>query len=253
MKIFKSLSQFKDWRATYTGKIGLVPTMGALHEGHLTLVHEAKKTCDYVIVSIFVNPTQFNNPNDLKKYPRTLETDSVLLKSVGTDAVILPTYEDIYPDDFRFKVTETTLSAQYCGAHRPGHFDGVLTIVLKLLNITKPTQAFFGEKDYQQYKLIEQMTAALFLDVKITGVATVREADGLAMSSRNLLLSPSDRARAPLLHKIISKAKTTDEAKQQLAKEGFAVDYVDDFEGRRLAAATISDVRLIDNVELNYE
>lgn len=252
MIVFNSLSKFQNWRETYRGNIGLVPTMGALHEGHMTLVREAKKTCDFTVVSIFVNPTQFNNPDDLKKYPRTIDADTALLADAGADAIILPTYTDIYPDSFHFKVTETTLSTRFCGAHRPGHFDGVLTIVLKLFNIVRPKQAFFGEKDYQQYKLIKQMAAALFVDVNVIGVPTVREADGLAMSSRNLLLSPTDRERAPILNRVISNSKTPNEAKQRLSEEGFIVDYVEDFEGRRLAAATIGGVRLIDNVEIQH-
>jgi pantoate--beta-alanine ligase len=252
MKTFDSISDFQDWRLNAKGKIGFVPTMGALHDGHLTLVREAKKHCDYVVVSIFVNPTQFNDPKDLEKYPRTIEADSALLASVGADVILLPSFETIYPDSYRYKITESEFSQKFCGAHRPGHFDGVLTIVMKLFQIVQPSKAFFGLKDYQQFQLISSMREAFFLPIEILGIETVREADGLAMSSRNLLLSPQEREIAPQLHKILASSHSAAEASIRLMNAGFKVDYVEDTGTRRLAAAFLGSVRLIDNVEIQH-
>ncbi|MCB0349511.1 MAG: pantoate--beta-alanine ligase [Bdellovibrionales bacterium] len=253
MKTFTTLTDFITWRKATTTSVAFVPTMGALHEGHLTLVREAKKKCDLVVVSIFVNPTQFNDPNDLKKYPRTIETDSAKLKESGADVLLLPNYENMYPDGFKYKLTESDLSTRFCGAHRPGHFDGVLTIVLKLFNLVRPQVALFGLKDYQQYQLIKKMAAALFLDIDVIGIETIREKDGLAMSSRNALLSSAEREKASLLNKIIAKKISAEKATDELQTAGFDVDYVEDFEDRRLAAAKLGNVRLIDNVEVPHE
>lgn len=252
MKTFDSTTEFQEWRKLQKGNVGFVPTMGALHEGHLTLVREAKKQNDLVVVSIFVNPTQFNDPKDLEKYPRTIEADSKLLASVGVDAILLPTFETIYPDQYKYKISENDFSQKFCGAHRPGHFDGVLTIVMKLFQIVQPTKAFFGLKDYQQFQLISKMREAFFLPLEVIGVETVREADGLAMSSRNTLLDPKDREMAPLLYKILSSSATADEANIRLTNAGFRVDYVEDTGTRRLAAAFLGKVRLIDNVEVQH-
>lgn len=231
-------------------QIGFVPTMGALHEGHLNLVREAKKRCDHVIVSIFVNPTQFNDPKDLEKYPRDLERDLRMLETVGTNSVFYPSAESLYPDGYKYRVTEGDFSRILCGAHRPGHFDGVLTVVMKLLNLVRPHFAFFGEKDHQQLRLIQGMVESLFLDVQIVPVATARESDGLAMSSRNQRLTPSDRQTAPLLYKAIRDSTSDQEAKNFLENKGFRVDYVQTVNGRRYAAAFLGEVRLIDNVEI---
>jgi pantoate--beta-alanine ligase len=252
MKTFDSISDFQTWRLGVKGKIGFVPTMGALHEGHLTLVREAKKHSEYVVVSIFVNPTQFNDPKDLEKYPRTIEADTQLLASAGADVVLLPKFETIYPDDYKYKITESDFSKKFCGTHRPGHFDGVLTIVMKLFQIVQPTKAFFGLKDYQQFHLISKMREAFFLPVEVVGIETVREADGLAMSSRNQLLSSQEREMAPQLYKILSTSATADEASIRLLNAGFRVDYVEDTGTRRLAAAFLGNVRLIDNVEIQH-
>jgi pantoate--beta-alanine ligase len=230
--------------------LGFVPTMGALHEGHLNLVREAKRRSDHVVVSIFVNPTQFNDPEDLAKYPRDLEGDLSMLKRVGADAVFYPSADSLYPDGYNYKVTEADFSRRLCGAHRPGHFDGVLTVVMKLFQLVRPHFAFFGEKDHQQLSLIQGMVDSLFLDVQIVPVKTTRESDGLAMSSRNQRLSSANRKLAPLLYQVIRESASDEEAKNLLEKNGFRVDYVETVKGRRYAAAFLGEVRLIDNVQL---
>lgn len=248
MKRLESISSFKDWRSSVEGTVGFVPTMGALHEGHLSLIRRARAENQNVITSIFVNPTQFNDPKDLEKYPRTLEQDLRLLESEKVDAVFLPNYKEMYQDNYEIQVKENNLSTKFCGAHRPGHFDGVLTVVMKLLNIVHPQNAYFGEKDYQQYLLIKKMAESLFMSVRITPIPIIREKDGLAMSSRNLLLSNEARAKAPRLHHWITQKMGLDEIKQHLTEEGFRVDYLEEFDGRRLVAAYLENVRLIDNV-----
>lgn len=230
--------------------IGFVPTMGALHAGHGSLVEASKRENDITVVSIFVNPTQFNNADDLKNYPRTEEADLRLLEEWGADYVCLPKYEELYSDNYRFQVTESEESKILCGAHRPGHFNGVLTVVLKLFNIVKPTRAYFGEKDFQQLRLISEMAQAFHLPLTVVSCPTVREADGLAMSSRNVRLTPAERERAATLPKILRTSQTASAAKAELEKAGFVVDYVEDHWNRRLAAAHLGKVRLIDNVEL---
>lgn len=253
MKVFRDISEFRDWRRSLRKDeaVGFVPTMGALHQGHLHLMSTAQESCSLTVASIFVNPTQFNNPEDLAKYPRTLEKDLGLLESVGVTAVVLPTVGDLYPDGYRYKVTENKESLILCGAHRPGHFDGVLTVVLKLLNLVQPQIAFFGEKDFQQLRLIQKMVESIFLPVEIRPVATVREADGLAMSSRNMRLSTQERELAPQIYKILKSKMSKDEAVQKLESLGFRVDYLEEYWGRRLVAAHLGSVRLIDNVELS--
>jgi pantoate--beta-alanine ligase len=240
-------------RVRGAGATGLVPTLGALHDGHLSLLRRAQAENTRVWASIFVNPAQFNDPGDLARYPRTLERDLELLRSAGCDLVFLPRAEEIYRDGYRYRVSENSLSLQLEGTSRPGHFDGVLTVVLKLLLLARPERAYFGEKDFQQLELVEGLVHAFFLDTRIVRCPTLREPDGLAMSSRNSLLSPADRARAPALHRVLAHSVAerlppvaTAEA---LAREGFEVDYVADRDGRRLAAVRLGNVRLIDNVE----
>jgi pantoate--beta-alanine ligase len=230
--------------------LGFVPTMGALHDGHLSLVERSRRENDRTLVSIFVNPTQFDDPGDLETYPRTLERDRSLLESAGVDYVLSPRAAEMYGDAFRYRVCETELSTVLEGAHRPGHFNGVLTIVLKLLNIASAERAYFGEKDWQQLTLVRGMAGAFFLPTAIVACPTVREADGLALSSRNARLRGSDRTRAAQLHRILTSAETPDAAIDRLADAGFTVDYVDDRDGRRLAAVRLHGVRLIDNVPL---
>lgn len=186
-------ARVSDWKAAGE-TVGVVPTMGALHEGHLSLARRARAACDRVIVTIFVNPRQFNNPADLEKYPRTEAQDAALLASVGVDAVFAPGPEEVYPRGFATNVSVSGVSEPLEGAHRPGHFDGVATVVAKLFGMTRADRAFFGEKDWQQLMVVQRLVADLNIPVTIEGCATVREADGLALSSRNRRLSVEGRA-----------------------------------------------------------
>lgn len=187
--------------------IGFVPTMGALHEGHLSLVRAALKRCDAVVVSIFVNPTQFGPGEDYKRYPRTLTRDLQLLRTIGVDAVFTPRTQDMYPSGFETTVHVGKLAEKLCGPFRPGHFDGVATVVTKLFEIVRPDFAFFGHKDYQQQLIIKQVVRDLDLPVRIVDLPTVREPDGLAMSSRNRYLSASDRVHARKLYNALIGAR----------------------------------------------
>lgn len=247
--------QLEDWRAVrhgsdYAGQsVGFVPTMGALHAGHRALLARARADNDRVVLSIFVNPTQFNDPADLEKYPRTLEADLRLAGGL-VDDVIVPPPAALYPDGYAYRVTEEKLSRELEGAHRPGHFDGVLTVVLKLLNLVAPQRAYFGEKDWQQLRLVEGMVRALLLPVEIVPCPIERDGDGLALSSRNRRLSPAARVRAARFPLILRSANSAAESAAALAAAGFEVDYVEDRGGVRLGAVRIENVRLIDNVRL---
>ncbi|MFZ4404237.1 MAG: pantoate--beta-alanine ligase [Pseudobdellovibrionaceae bacterium] len=250
MKIFSTVAEFKNWRRQLSGTVGFAPTMGALHQGHLELLRQSRESCDHTILSIFVNPTQFNNPEDFKKYPQTLEADLQVAQDAKIQAVFLPQFADIYPHGYKYKISENDFSNILCGAARPGHFDGVLTVVMKLFQIIQADKAFFGEKDHQQLQLVRQMAEDFFLSTQVIGVPTMREASGLAMSSRNKRLSATDLDKASLIYKTISKASDTLTAKKQLTESGFVVDYLEDIQGRRYVAAFLHDVRLIDNVLL---
>ncbi|MEN8164370.1 MAG: pantoate--beta-alanine ligase [Acidobacteriota bacterium] len=231
--------------------IGFVPTMGALHPGHLSLVEKARADNDIVIVSIFVNPTQFNDKGDLEHYPRTFESDRRLLQEARTDILFFPEADGLYRDEFRFKVTESPLSEELEGAHRSGHFDGVLTVVMKLLSLIRPDRAYFGEKDWQQFILVRDMAAAFFLETEIVPCPVIREPDGLAMSSRNTRLSAEERRRAAYFSEVLRGRGTTDEKKRALKDAGFEVDYLEERDGRTLGAVVLGRVRLIDNVKLS--
>jgi pantoate--beta-alanine ligase len=187
-------------------RIGFVPTMGALHAGHAALIERARRECTYVVVSVFVNPLQFDRPDDLERYPRTLDADLELCRAVGTDAVFAPSAHEMYPREPTTRIGVGALGLHLCGADRPGHFEGVATVVAKLLNIVRPDRAYFGEKDAQQLAIIRRLVADLSVPVEIVGVATVREADGLALSSRNRLLSPEERQQAPVLYRALGAA-----------------------------------------------
>lgn len=260
------------------GEVALVPTMGALHEGHLTLVREARKHAASVAVSIFVNPTQFGPNEDLSAYPRQLAEDSRLLEAEGVDLLWAPPAEEMYPGGFTTTVSVTGLSDTLCGASRPGHFDGVATVVAKLFGQVRPDLALFGEKDWQQLAIIRRM--ALDLDLtqpahdRILAVPTVREEDGLAMSSRNRYLSPEDRARAAALPRLMREAiagmragygveDELESLKRGLLTAGFAsVDYAEVADAENLqsvttlgsvpirlfVAARVGSTRLIDNM-----
>jgi pantoate--beta-alanine ligase len=251
--IVESAGAWRGERATQMragSTLGFVPTMGALHEGHLSLVRRSRAENDRTLVSIFVNPTQFDDPSDLDRYPRTLEEDRAMLRAEGADFLYLPREADLYPDGYRYRVCEKGLSTELEGAHRPGHFDGVLTVVMKLLMIASADRAYFGEKDWQQLTLVQGMADAFFLPTAIVACPTVREADGLAMSSRNTRLPPRDRQKAPHLYLALSSAPTAEQAQLDLRGAGFDVDYVEDRADRRLGAVRLGDVRLIDNVPL---
>ena len=234
-----------------SARVGFVPTMGALHEGHASLVRAGVAAGDTVLASIFVNPTQFNDKWDYENYPKTWEADLEILERAGCAHVFAPEASELYADGSRFVVTENVDSRLLEGAHRPGHFDGVLTVVLKLLLIADADHAYFGEKDWQQLQLVRDLAAAFFLPVRIVPCATVREPDGLAMSSRNRRLSSDERALAPLIHRALVTCPDCASAERLLAEAGFRVDYVAERWGRRLAAAHLGKTRLIDNVPVS--
>lgn len=229
--------------------VGFVPTMGALHAGHASLLRKCRAENDIAVLSIYVNPTQFDQKDDLDRYPQTLEKDRRLADGAGIDFILLPDHQQIYADEYRYKVIETRLSQRLCGAHRPGHFEGVLTVVMKLLNLVQPDRAYFGEKDHQQLQLIKGMVAAFFMNTSIVSCPTVREDDGLALSSRNVNLTPEARALAPRFPHILRTSGSATEARARLESEGFVVDYVEDIEERRFGAIQLGKVRLIDNVQ----
>ena len=263
------------------GSVGLVPTMGALHEGHLTLVREARAVCDHLVASIFVTPTQLGPNEDLDAYPRPLAADSAMLEAEGVSLLWAPTVDAMYPDDFSTSISVSGVSEGFCGASRPGHFDGVATVVCKLFNQVMPDKAFFGEKDFQQLAVIRTMARDLDLTRphvdNIIGVPTVRESDGLAMSSRNRYLSPKDRAAAANLPNAMLRAIAQIESgespadalgrlKSELIEAGFSsVDYAEladvnslknidstpVSDARLLVAARIGGTRLIDNMAVS--
>lgn len=250
MKIIRSVKEFKEERAKIPAdkSVGFVPTMGGLHEGHMSLVKKCKEQNDVTVVSVYLNPTQFNDKNDLNTYPANFDEDVALLEKNGADFLFAPTYPEMYPDDYKYKLTENDFSKLLCGAKRPGHFDGVLTVVMKLFNIVRPKNAYFGEKDYQQYLLLRGMIEAFFMDINIVPCPIVRQADGLAVSSRNRKLSADGMKKAPLLHKILAEKSSVQEKIDALTAAGFTVDYVTELDGRLYAAAFLEGVRLIDNV-----
>lgn len=236
--------------ATAGETIGFVPTMGALHDGHLSLIRRAREENAIVAISIFVNPTQYDDPNDLANYPRPLGQDLEKAETAGADIAFLPEYDELYPDDYRYRVTESELSRELEGAHRAGHFDGVLTVVMKLLGIVQPDRAYFGEKDWQQLQLVRDMAAAFFLDLEIVSCPIVRESDGLAMSSRNARLDPAQRAIAPEFYRVLTSGRDESSMKQALENAGFEIDYVERRGDRVLGAVRLGKVRLIDNVKI---
>jgi pantoate--beta-alanine ligase len=248
LEFFQDTASIKKFCRSRKGSLGFVPTMGALHEGHLTLVERSTRENQFTIVSIFVNPTQFNDPKDLEKYPRNIEADLELLKRCNVDAVFYPEVAQLYPEGYRYRLSENEESKMLCGADRPGHFDGVLTVVMKLLQIVGPTRAYFGEKDFQQLRLIQGMARAFFLDTEIVGVPTVRTRSGLALSSRNQNLGPLALEKAPLFNQALRAGLSLPETKALLEKEGFEVLYLEDSWRRRFGAVRLDNVRLIDNV-----
>lgn len=211
MIILRESNETKIWVESQINSghsIGFVPTMGALHQGHISLVNQSKKENDFTLVSIFVNPTQFNNQQDLKKYPRTEEKDAQLLEEAGVDILFIPSVEEMYPQETTSQIFDFNgLENQMEGKFRPGHFDGVATIVRKFFEIIQPDRAYFGEKDFQQLRIIEELVKKLNIQTQIVPVAIMREPDGLAMSSRNMRLSEEMRAEAPEIYRILKNAK----------------------------------------------
>jgi pantoate--beta-alanine ligase len=230
--------------------IGLVHTMGNLHQGHMSLVKKSKEENDVTVAAIFINPTQFNQPTDFELYPRTLTTDIKQLQQAEVDYLLLFSPCELYNDDYQVQITETVLSLHLEGEYRSGHFTGMLTIVLKFLNLVKPTRSYYGEKDYQQLLLIKKMCSALFIPVEIIGCETQRDVDGLALSSRNARLSQDQRVMATHFPRLLMSGMPIDEIISALLRFGFKVDYVQDRWDRRLAAVWINDIRLIDNIKL---
>ena len=221
MILLPTIQELRAWRADQTGPVIFVPTMVALHEGHLQLMRDARKRAGdggRVIVSIFVNPLQFGPKEDFSKYPRELEADAARCQSVGVDAIFAPSAEDMYPTDRSIIVLETKLSKVLCGASRPGHFDGVCTVVLKLFNLVQADAAIFGKKDYQQLAIIRRMVRDLNVPIEIVGSETVRESDGLAMSSRNRYLSAEERRQAPVIREGLQLMKKRFEEGEQKAE-----------------------------------
>jgi len=278
MQVFErkaELNRFVEQIKADGKSIGFVPTMGALHAGHIALVIEAKKQCDKVVASVFVNPIQFNNAEDLKKYPRTFESDRKLLEEVGCDVVFFPSVEEMYPEEeieesYDFGSLETVME----GAARPGHFNGVAIVVKRLFDLVQPDKAFFGKKDFQQLAIIRALVKQMVSPIQIVGIDTVRENDGLAMSSRNRRLSVAQREVAVELSQALNFIKQNKNKmlpgeleKEAIGKltKNFKVEYVQIVNGYTLqpitdwnqtnyavacAAAFLGDVRLIDNLEL---
>lgn len=253
MKIFTDLQQWQAFRKELPQNLslGFVPTMGNLHIGHASLVQTSQQHHDKTMVSLFVNPTQFNQPEDFAHYPRTLEQDITQLTELGVDYCLIPEEKAIYPDQYRYQIQETQLSQILEGEHRPGHFTGVLTVVMKLFNLVRPQRAYFGEKDYQQYELIRNMAAAFFLEVDVCLCATVREESGLAYSSRNNRLSPAEKLQAEQFARIFHEGSDCHVIKTHLETAEINYEYIEDIEGRRYAAVRIGQVRLIDNYLIN--
>ncbi len=212
MKVYSKISELQSELNSYQNQglqIGFVPTMGALHQGHISLVQQSQKQCDITVVSIFVNPTQFNNPEDLVKYPRTIESDLNLLKNIHCDIIFTPSVEEIYPKNYQeIQLDLGFLAKTMEGKFRPGHFDGVVNVVNRLFDIVKPNKAFFGLKDFQQVAVIKFMVEQLQIPVEIVACPTLRENGGLAMSSRNLRLSEQNKQEALMLFKTLDFAKT---------------------------------------------
>jgi pantoate--beta-alanine ligase len=239
-----------------SGAIGLVPTMGALHDGHLALLRAARAENEIVVMSLFVNPTQFGDDADLARYPRDEDRDLALARECGVDVVFAPSADEMYPRGFQTWVDVTEVGSILEGRSRPGHFRGVATVVLKLLAIIRPTRVYFGQKDAQQIEVVRRMIRDLALDVELEVVPTVRDVDGLALSSRNALLSPDERATALGLQRALATRDRDAALKALRASNGLEIDYVEvaDFDPPALVGAIrVGPTRLIDNVVLEGE
>lgn len=275
MQIIHTINELREWRKT-AGKVAFVPTMGNLHAGHMALVREARKHADHVVVSIFVNRLQFGQGEDFDRYPRTLEADAALLEREGASVVFAPDEKELYPRVVQqYKIEPPAIQDELCGAFRPGHFRGVATVVTKLFNIVGADVACFGKKDYQQLFIIQSMVEDLNMPIEIVPVDTGRDFDGLALSSRNGYLTPTQREEAPRLYLHLSRMKSAIQAGERdfarqsqlvrtdLAERGWQVDYVETRNAENLKPATHTDhqlviliaarlgnTRLIDNIEV---
>ncbi len=249
------IESIHDWRALRAtlkdASIGFVPTMGNLHAGHLSLCQQSSQENDLTVVSLFVNPTQFTQENDFLLYPNTLEADLKQLETMQVDYCILPTPEQLYHDHYLYRIEEHHDSNQLEGKSRLGHYTGVLTVVMKLFQLVKPHQAYFGEKDFQQYQLIKNMVSAFFMDIQVHVCPTIREPSGLAYSSRNNRLSLDEKKQAEnFAHIFHQPHKPLDEIKLELEQANIKLDYIETYQERRFAAVYIGTVRLIDNYSL---
>ena len=280
MQVFTEIAQLRDFLDLLNSgakSVGFVPTMGALHEGHLSLIRYSLRDCDHTIASIFVNPEQFNNPDDLRHYPRTLEDDLNMLKEIGCDAVFTPSVEEMYPEQPTGKFNFGHLDKVMEGKHRPGHFNGVAIVVKRLFEIVKPDRAFFGQKDFQQLAIIKAMVKMLKLPIEIIACPIIREQDGLAMSSRNVRLTKDERELAPVIYKSLTSIKdgftrlTLEEIHHLISQRinsisGMKLEYFEIVDPLTLLPLTSKDasphciacialflgeVRLIDNMMLN--
>lgn len=280
MILIKSLGELQSLiqnQKNLHNKIGFVPTMGALHDGHISLVKNSVEQNDFTIVSIFINPTQFNNPEDLKKYPRTEEADIEILKNSGCDAIFFPKIEDIYPEGEKSeKFSFDGIENQMEGKFRPGHFDGVATVVKRFFEIIQPNQAYFGEKDFQQLRIIQELVKKLNLNLEIVPVSIMREDDGLAMSSRNTRLTKEMREESPKIYQILCDAKeflklnsiedTKDFVQEKFNQTKLGLEYFEIADEQTLDTALekekhknlrgfiavfAGEIRLIDNISLN--
>ena len=253
MRVARTIAEARAFRAVTQGTLGLVPTMGAFHEGHASLFAAARDECDAVVVSLFVNPAQFGEETDLLSYPRDEERDLAMAAEAGVDLAFCPSASEIYPAGYQTWVEVTELGSMLEGVHRPGHFRGVATICLKLFNIVQPDVVYFGQKDAQQVEVVRRLLRDLDLEIELHVLPTVRDADGLALSSRNALLTPEARRQALALPRALA---TKDAARARSELDGLTVDYVEvaPFDPPVLAAAVrVGDIRLIDNVVLDEE
>ncbi|MDQ3672627.1 MAG: pantoate--beta-alanine ligase [Actinomycetota bacterium] len=253
-KVCRTIAEIRsELEGRRSGSVGLLPTLGSLHEGHLSLLRAARAECDTVVMSLFVNPAQFSDPADLGRYPRDEARDLELAGDAGVDLVFAPSADEMYPEGFQTWVEVTELGSILEGEVRPGHFRGVATIVLKLLSIVRPERVYFGQKDAQQVEVIRRMIGDLALDVELRVLPTVRDADGLALSSRNALLSAEEKKRALALSRALA-TRDPDVARRSLAESnGLTVDYIEiaDFDPPVIAGAVrIGSTRLIDNFPL---
>lgn len=249
MQRIESIDAFQAYRDAIASEdaIGFIPTMGNLHAGHASLIKASLAENDKTIVSLFINPTQFNQLDDFTNYPKTIDADLTLLETLGVDCCLMPSKEAIYPDNYQYQLHELALSEHMEGRKRPGHFTGVLTIVMKLFQLVRPQRAYFGEKDYQQLELIRGMVEAFFMPITIKACPIIREPSGLACSSRNTRLSADARQLADIFARIFHQAIPCEAIARELTAAGIEVEYIEEHHHRYFAAVQIGGVRLIDN------